>query len=45
MAKKPQGWRKFDELAKALSKIPKEQVEAAIDAAHKPRKKRKSKKK
>ena len=43
--KKPQGWRAFDSLAKALSKVPKEQVETAIKAAHKPRKKRKPKSK
>lgn len=43
--KKPAGWRKFDALAKSLSTVPKDKVDDAIKAAHKPRKKMKSKKK
>lgn len=41
--KKPRGWGKFDELARKLSKVPKEEVEAKI-AAQPKRKRRKPKK-
>lgn len=40
---KPRGWGKFDELARKLAKVPKEQVEAKIAEAKAARKKRRRK--
>lgn len=42
--KKPKGWGKFDELARKLAKVPKEEVEAKIAEAHAKRKKRRKSK-
>lgn len=44
-SKKPEGWRKFDALAKRLAGVPKEEVDAKIAADKKKRIKAKRKKK
>lgn len=44
-AGKPEGWRKFDSLAKRLAGVPKEQVDAKVAADKKKRLKTKRKKK
>ena len=41
---KPEGWRKFDALAKALAAVPKEEVDAKIAADKKARLKKRKKK-
>ena len=44
-AAKPKGWRKFDELTRALIQVPKEEVDAQVEADRKARKANRRKKK
>jgi len=43
VAKKPKGWRAFDQLCKKLVKVPKDEVDGKIerDKAKRPKKKKK----
>lgn len=43
-SKKPEGWRAFDALAKKLTQVPKEEVDAKIAADKKARLKKRKKK-
>lgn len=44
-AKKPKGWRKFDALARKLAQVPKEELEAQVEAGRAERKGKKKRKK
>lgn len=38
--RKPRGWQKFDELARKLAKVPKSEVDAAVEASKRKRRKK-----
>lgn len=44
-AGKPKGWKKFDDLARKLTQIPKEEIDAQIERDRKARKRKRRKKK